>query len=98
MTSSPHARLWLGAWLALGVMLLLPPSGRALAQAVAEQLATCKRENGSTPARIAACSWIVDNAKDNEDLRAEAHLQRGVLLELAGDKEAALKDYSEAIA
>ena len=40
-------------------------------------------------ARIRACTWIIDKAKDDEDIRAEAHLQRGVLHELAGDREAA---------
>ena len=69
-----------------------------MAQAIADQLATCKKENGNTQTRIAACTWIIDKAKDDEDIRAEAHLQRGVLYELAGDKEAAIKDYSEAIA
>ena len=98
MRSRPCRSLWLGLSLVLGAVLLVPPAGRAMAQAIAEQLATCKRENGSTPTRIAACTWIIDKAKDDEDLRAEAHLQRGVLYELAGDKEAAIKDYGEAIA
>src|SRR6185503_9272363 len=98
MRSRPCRSLWLGLSLVLGAVLLVPPAGRAMAQAIAEQLATCKRENGSTPTRIAACTWIIDKAKDDEDLRAEAHLQRGVLHELAGDREAAIKDYGEAIA
>ena len=33
--------------------------------------------------------------KDDEEIRVEAHLQRGVLHEQAGNKEAAIKDYSE---
>src|SRR5688572_5127360 len=98
MKLRPRRCLWLGVSLALGAVLLVPPAGRAMAQAIADQLATCKRENGNTQTRIGACTWIIDKAKDNEDIRIEAHLQRGVLYELAGDKEAAIKDYSEAIA
>jgi tetratricopeptide (TPR) repeat protein len=76
----------------------MPPAGRAMAQAIADQLAACKKENGDTQKRLRACSWIIDEAKDNEDIRIEAQLQRGVLYERAGDKEAAIKDYSQAIA
>ena len=86
MRLSPHKSLWLGAWLALGVALIPPPAGRAMAQAIADQLATCKKENGNTQTRITACTWIIDKAKDDEDIRAEAYLQRGVLYEVAGDK------------
>ncbi len=98
MRSWPRRLLWSAAPLAIAASLLVAPAGRAMAQAIAEQLATCKKESGSLPTRIAACTWIIDKAKDNEDIRIEAHLQRGVLHERAGDKEAAIKDYGDVIA
>src|SRR5262245_36833906 len=96
MNSSLRRGMWLAVPLALSI--LLSPAGRALAQAIADQLAACKREGGGTPARIAACGWVIDNAKDDEDIRVEARLQRGVLHESAGDKDAAIADYSAALA
>ena len=57
----------------------------------------CKNEDVGTQKRIEACTSVVDLAKDDDDLRAEALLQRGVLQEFAGDKDAAVKDYSEVI-
>ena len=98
MKSGPRRLLWSAAPLAIAASLLVAPAGRAMAQAIAEQLATCKKESGGLPTRIAACTWIIDKAKHNEDIRIEAHLQRGVLHERAGDKEAAIKDYSDVIA
>ena len=40
---------------------------------------------------------MIGQAKDDDDIRIEALLQRGVLYEHAGDKEAAIGDYSEVI-
>ena len=98
MKSWPRRLLWSAAPLAIAASLLVAPAGRAMAQAIAEQLATCKKEGGGLSTRIAACTWIIDKAKHNEDIRIEAHLHRGVLHERAGDKEAAIKDYSDVIA
>src|SRR5262245_47728546 len=91
---------WKQAWatlpLALTVWLLMPLAA-SHAQAIAEQLAACKGETGSAEARIRACTQVIDEAKDDEEIRAEAHLQRGVLHESAGNRDAAIKDYSEII-
>ena len=70
---------------------------RAAAQAVADQLAVCKNENVGTQARIEACTRASDRARTTTTSCTEALLQRGVLYEFAGDKEAAIKDYSEVI-
>ena len=40
---------------------------------------------------------MIGLAKDDDDIRTEALLQRGVLYEAAGDREAAIRDYSEVI-
>jgi len=83
--------------LALGMCLAVTPVGGAGAQAVADRLAVCKDESDSTQARISACTQVISQGKDDEDLLVEALLQRGVLYELAGDREAAIGDYSEVI-
>ena len=58
--------------LALAVWLLVAPVGGAMAQAIAEQLAACKNEGAGTPTRIDACTWMIDKAKDDEDILTEA--------------------------
>ena len=81
----------------LALWLLAAPLNVAGAQAIADQLAYCKDEGAAAQARIEACTQVVVQAKDDDDLRAEALLQRGVLYEFGGDKDAALADYSEVI-
>ena len=49
------------------------------------------------PLGIVVCTRAVEEAAANDDLRSEAYLQRGVLHETAGDRDAAIKDYTEAI-
>ena len=87
---------WARAPLALAAWALLSAAATQ-AQAIAEQLAACKAEGAVVEARISACSKVIEGAKDDEEIRAEAHLQRGVLHELAGNREAAISDYSEII-
>ena len=97
MSGERRRAKWMDVPLALALWLLLAQTGGAGAQAVADQLAVCKNEDVGTQKRIEACTSVVDLAKDDDDLRAEALLQRGVLQEFAGDKDAAVKDYSEVI-
>ncbi len=68
----------------------------AAAQTGAEQLAACYAEGEPVAKRLAACSRAIEQATDSES-RAEAFLQRGVLQEFAGEREAAVKDYTEVI-
>ena len=56
MKSWPRRLLWSAAPLAIAASLLVAPAGRAMAQAIAEQLATCKKEGGGLSTRIAACT------------------------------------------
>src|SRR5215510_8072438 len=81
--SSGRARRRAGRLCAV-LWLLAAPVG---AQTLADELA----------ARIQACTRAVEAAQDNDELRVEALLQRGVLYELSGDDEAAIADYSEII-
>ena len=78
-------------------VLLILVATATVAQTVADQLANCKSEGADLNARIQACTRTLEGAVDNEELRVEALLQRGVLYELWGDQEAAIADYSEII-
>lgn len=91
--SLPRSRLRAG----LGLAALLLASAASAAQGVADQLALCKTESAELQVRIEACTRTLEAAPDNEELRIEALLQRGVLYELTGDQEAAIADYSEII-
>src|SRR5260221_6762604 len=88
---------WAHVRIAVALWLVITPMGGAGAQAIADQLAACKNEGASTQTRIDACTQVIGLAKDDDDIRTEALLQRGVLYELAGEKDAAIGDYSEAI-
>jgi hypothetical protein len=68
----------------------------ASAQEVAEHLARCQDEKGTAAARISACTRVITQA-DNDDLKLEGYIQRGVLHEVNGEAVAAVNDYSEAI-
>src|SRR5215510_7656873 len=63
---------------------------------LARLLATCYAETEPVAKRLAACSRVIEQNGSN-DSRVEALLQRGVLQELAGEKDAAIKDYTEVI-
>jgi tetratricopeptide (TPR) repeat protein len=76
--------------------LLALQAGGAEAQSPAEQQAACRDEALNAARRIAACSVAIEQAGD-ADVRSEAYIQRGVLLEQAGERGAAVSDYSEAI-
>ena len=69
---------------------------QAGAQAVADQLAACKNEGGRRAGAHRPPADASSRANDDE-LRGEALVQRGVLYEQAGNREAAIKDYTEAI-
>src|SRR5262245_28221197 len=58
-------------------------SGTASAQTAAELLESCRNEAQAPALRIAACTQLI-GATDDVAVRAEAHLQRGVLHELDG--------------
>src|SRR5215831_16434894 len=95
MTAGRGRTRWVGMPFAL--WLLTAPLDVAGAQAIADQLAACKNEGAAAIARIEACTQVIAQAKDDDDIRAEALLQRGVLYEFGGEKEAAIADYSEVI-
>jgi tetratricopeptide (TPR) repeat protein len=84
--------------LLLALVLCLPGLGTvgAGAQAATEPLATCRNEAAASAERIAACARVIGETGD-AGIRAEAHLQRGVLHEFDGREEAAVEDYSAAI-
>src|ERR1700753_4276247 len=88
---------WGGVPVAIALFGLVAVAQAAEAQGVAEQLAACKNEAGAAQSRVEACGRAISEAKDNDDLRIEALLQRGVLYESSGDRDAAIKDYSEVI-
>jgi tetratricopeptide (TPR) repeat protein len=69
---------------------------QARAQSVADQLGACKNEAGALQARITACGRVIKDTDDDE-MRGEALIQRGVLFEQSDNKEAAIKDYTDAI-
>ena len=75
--------------------LLAVSTGEARAQSLPDLLEACKNEGAAAAARMTACGRVIQG--NDEDLRGEALVQRGVLYEQAGNKEAAIKDYSEAI-
>jgi len=97
MSGERRRTRWADVALAFALWLLLAPMDGAGAQAIADQLAACKDEGSGTQLRIDACTQVIGQAKDNDDIRTEALLQRGVLYEAAGDKDAAIGDYTEAI-
>ena len=68
----------------------------AWAQTTADLLAVCRADTEAVASRIVACSRII-NQKGDDEIRAEAFLQRGVLHEMGGEKQSAVNDYSEAI-
>src|SRR5215831_17098318 len=85
------------AQMPLALWLVAVPLDVAGAQAIADRLAACKNEGAAAPVRIEACTQVIALAKDDDDIRTEALLQRGVLYEFGGDKEAAIADYGEVI-
>ncbi|RPI30218.1 MAG: tetratricopeptide repeat protein, partial [Hyphomicrobiaceae bacterium] len=91
---SSSGRSKLPASLGLAMLLVLG-CGPSAAQTVADHLAACKSDSPDLKGRIQACGRAIEGAQDNEELRAEALLQRGVLYEMFGDQEAAIADYSE---
>jgi tetratricopeptide (TPR) repeat protein len=85
-----------GLPLLLAGMLLFSAGVAAQSAPIADQLAACKEETAPAPQRIEACTRLIAEVTDDE-IRAEALIQRGVLYELSDDREAAIKDYDEAI-
>src|SRR5262245_65895472 len=79
------------------VLLVSLAETATVAQTVADQLAACKSEGADLRVRIQACTRALEGAADNEELRVEALLQRGVLYESSGDQEDAMADCREMI-
>lgn len=92
---------WLGKYpllpLVVAACLVGAGAGAVEAQTMADLLAICQDEAKAAPDRIAACTRIIEDKAQDEGMRAEALIQRGVLYELRGDREDAVSDYSEAI-
>src|SRR5262245_21440898 len=83
--------------LPLFVVAMMLACAHLAAQSNGEALAACKSEEAALEARISACTRVIGETGADEELRIEAYLQRGVLFEVAGDKDAAIKDYSAII-
>ncbi|KAB2912372.1 MAG: tetratricopeptide repeat protein [Hyphomicrobiaceae bacterium] len=88
---------WRIKLLMAAAVVAVPLAAGALAQGIADQLAACKDEAGLAPDRITACTRVIELATDDEEMRGEAYLQRGVINETTGNREAAVKDYTEAL-
>jgi tetratricopeptide (TPR) repeat protein len=90
-----------GLLVPMAVAACVMATGVLLAQTAPEPSDACFNEaesNGteSTAQRIAACTRVIEAVKDAAT-RAQAYLQRGVLRELGGESETAVRDYTEAI-
>jgi tetratricopeptide (TPR) repeat protein len=82
--------------LAIVVSLTAFWAGLAVAQTTAELLEVCRDEARPGSQRIGACTRLIEQPAD-EEARAEAHLQRGLLNEFGEKVEAAVSDYTQSI-
>jgi tetratricopeptide (TPR) repeat protein len=85
--------------LAACLLLLAGPSviARASANEIAEALAQCQDEDKATELRARACTFLITTRSIEDNIRAEALLNRGTVQFEAGDTDAAIVDFTEAI-
>jgi len=87
-----------GAITASALFIAVMEPSIARAEEPGDILVRCQNIDTAAKARIGLCSQLVDNGTLAAELRAEALLNRGDAHEDVGEDEAALKDYSAAIA
>lgn len=70
----------------------------AQAPNVAQLLAQCQDESRNAEHRLAACTAIVEQMTNDEDLRIEALMNRGIIREGRAETERAIEDYTSIVA
>lgn len=68
------------------------------APSAAEDLAACQNDDGDLQKRIDICTRVIEDTAQIAEIRAEAHLNRGIALETQDEDEKAIVDYTAAIA
>jgi tetratricopeptide (TPR) repeat protein len=69
----------------------------ASANEIAQALAQCQDEDKAAELRARACTFLVSTGNVEDNIRAEALLNRGAVQFEAGDTDAAIADFTEAI-
>ncbi len=67
-------------------------------ETAAEKLGICQSDDIDVKLRLAACDAVINVPSEPPHLRAEAHLNRGIIMEEGSNLDAALADFSAAIA
>lgn len=75
-----------------------PHAPSAQAPNVAQLLAQCQDDGGNAEQRLAACTAIVEQVSNDEDLRIEALMNRGIVREGRSEIDGAIEDYTSIIA
>ena len=85
--------------LAACLLLLAGPGviAHASANEIAEALAQCQDEDKAAELRARACTFLITTRSVEDNIRAEALLNRGAVQSEAGDTDAAIVDFTEAI-
>lgn len=83
------------AWLAAA--LLLAACQQEAADPLAQNRAVCVDAERAAPARIEACTTLLESGELDEAARAEAQAHRGAAHRAAGDVTAALRDFEAAL-
>lgn len=65
--------------------------------ATPDQIATCNAPGVAAETRLAACTAVIADTAQANDVRAEAYSSRGMVHDDAEDYEAAIADYNEAL-
>jgi tetratricopeptide (TPR) repeat protein len=89
-----HSAVLLAACSLLGVAV---PALSASANEIAQALARCQDEDKAAEVRARACTVLIGNKSIEDDIRAEAFLNRGAAQQEAGDTDAAIADFTDAI-
>jgi len=73
------------------------PALSTSANEIAQALARCQDEDRAAELRARACTFLIGNKSIEDDIRAEAFLNRGAAQQDAGDTDAAIADFTDAI-
>ncbi|MDX2158678.1 MAG: tetratricopeptide repeat protein [Hyphomicrobiaceae bacterium] len=93
-----HSRIWLWS-IALSVVIAVAgPAVTSAANDVADRLAACQDEAAKATRRLEDCSRVIDDTSVDSEIRVEAMLVRGTVLESLGESQAAVAQYTAAIA
>lgn len=92
-----HARICGALLLAAAMVHLLPgPVRGASAHEIAEALARCQDEDRAAALRAHACTHLISTTTVDDDIRAEAFLNRGIVHLDAGETDRAIADFTDA--